>query len=185
MFKDIPGYEGLYEISDEGVVRSKVRWINDGRRKYLKKEKIIKPDKHIFNGRLRVMLYKNGVRRKHSVHRLVLETYIGPCPDGKICCHKDDNYLNNTVDNLYWGSVKDNNLDRIRNDKTVKGSLNGNSKLKDEEVWLIKKLLYHKVVQRKIAQMFKVTPTMISYIKQNKQWSHITYNEDEERKKIK
>lgn len=189
MFKDIPGYEGLYEISDEGVVRSKDRVVyrmNMGKvRPHFKKGKELTPDKHKINGRQRVRLYDiNGISRRFQVHRLVLETFVGPCPEGKMGCHKDDNHTNNSIDNLYWGTSKENGEDFTRNGKSKLGSSNGNSKLKDEEVWLIKKLLYNKVKQNLIAKMFKVSPTMILYIKQNKQWSHIIYNEDEENQMI-
>lgn len=48
-------------------------------------------------------------------HRLVLEAFVGPCPEGRIGCHKDDDPSNNHVDNLYWGTYADNQLDRVRN----------------------------------------------------------------------
>ena len=53
-------------------------------------------------GRLYVSLHKNGKRNNLYVHRLVLITFVGPCPEGMECCHKDDNPLNNRLENLRW-----------------------------------------------------------------------------------
>lgn len=56
------------------------------------------------------------INRKHKtclIHRLVLETYVGPCPEGKECRHLDGDQLNNQLDNLCWGTHKDNIQDAI------------------------------------------------------------------------
>ena len=74
--------------------------------KVFKDNTLLKP--RLFKGYLRVKI--NG--STHLVHRLVALTYI-PNPENKPCvCHKDNNPLNNNVDNLYWGSVEDNIRDR-------------------------------------------------------------------------
>ena len=74
-------------------------------------------------------------------------------------------------------TVKDNIRDKHRNDKVAYGVRVGNSKLKDGEVWLIKKLLHNKIKKTTIAKMFKVTRQLIRHIELNNVWKHITYNE--------
>lgn len=51
------------------------------------------------------------------VHRLVLTAFLGFPPAGHVCCHRDDNPRNNRLDNLYWGTQKQNMLDAFHNDR--------------------------------------------------------------------
>ena len=91
----IKGYEGLYEVSDKGMVRSLKFW----------KERIMKPgsDK---NGYLIVNLCKNGEKKMYLVHRLVALAFI-PNPDNlPQVNHKDEDKENNSVHNLEWCSSK-------------------------------------------------------------------------------
>lgn len=76
----------------------------------------------------RVVLYKSRVRsgRKVSPGRLVLEAFVGPCPEGMECCHWDDNRLNNHISNVRWGTRGDNITDAYRNGRGDKsGEKNG------------------------------------------------------------
>lgn len=96
-WKAIPGYEGLYEVSDQGRVKS--LWYGQTR--------IMKPEKQGC-GYLRVMLCKDGQRKMLLVHRLVAEAFI-PNPNNlKTVNHKDENKENNTVSNLEWMTMRDN-----------------------------------------------------------------------------
>ena len=71
-------------------------------------------------GYLRIKL--NG--KQYSIHRLVAEAYI-PNPENKPCvCHKDNNKLNNPVDNLYWGTQKENLEQMIKDGRSLKGRRN-------------------------------------------------------------
>lgn len=71
-------------------------------------------------GYLRIKL--NG--KQYSIHRLVAEAYI-PNPENKPCvCHKDNNKLNNSVDNLYWGTQKENLEQMIKDGRSLKGRRN-------------------------------------------------------------
>lgn len=95
MWKDVPNYEGLYEINEYGEVKNKKRgtyklpFIND-------------------NGYKVIELWKNNIPKKFSVHRLVAMTFI-PNPNNlPIVMHKDNNPLNNHVSNLKWGTISEN-----------------------------------------------------------------------------
>lgn len=96
VWKPVPGYEGFYEVSNSGKIRSVYRY-----------KKILKP--MISNtGYERVDLFKNKVRKQFSVHRLVAMAFI-KIEDGKpFVNHKDENKLNNNVDNLEWISHVEN-----------------------------------------------------------------------------
>ena len=112
IWKDITGYEGLYQVSNLGEVKSLERMISNGKGLVKVKERIL--TQSITNwGYYRVALYKNGVRKYCKVHRLVAEAFI-PNPESKEQVnHIDGNKLNNCVDNLEW-STRIENLNHAR-----------------------------------------------------------------------
>lgn len=115
-WRPIPGYEGFYEVSDHGRVRSVDRVVTaiDGRSmRYSGKMLSGKVDKH---GRHMVALSRPGHRtRTPLIHRLVLEAFVGPRPEGMECCHWDDDKTNNHLSNLRWDTKKANARDALRN----------------------------------------------------------------------
>jgi HNH endonuclease/NUMOD4 motif len=111
----VVGYEGLYEVSDHGWVRSLPRLAFDGNR-WLK-GKLLSPTRIGTGGRyyFRVKLWRDGVERPVRVHHLVLEAHVGPRPAGLHGLHWDDDPLNNHVSNLRWGTDAENQRDTTRN----------------------------------------------------------------------
>ena len=109
IWKDIKNYENYYQVSNLGRVKSLDRVIKDTKSKRLYKGKILKLT--LCNwGYLTVSLKKNSKSKKFLVHRLVAETFI-PNPNKlEVVNHKDENKLNNFVDNLEWSTIKDNML---------------------------------------------------------------------------
>lgn len=101
-WRGIKDYEGYYQVSDTGLVRSLDRNIiySDGR-KYIKKGKILRLKKDR-NGYPRVELYRNNKCRGFYVHRLVAEAFIPNPTNLPQVNHKDENILNNNVNNLEW-----------------------------------------------------------------------------------
>lgn len=110
-WRPIPGYEGIYEVSDQGRVRSLDRVRHLGGRRLRGQD--IKPSSN-GRGRLQVGLRRDGQSRALQVHRLVLAAFVGPCPDGMQACHWDDDPSNNTLANLRWDTPSANMLDRVR-----------------------------------------------------------------------
>jgi len=114
--RTIPGFPD-YAITRDGRVFSKPRRDTLGRKtgdRWLK----IMVDKH---GYLKVNLYRNRKMKRKRIHQLVLETWIGPRPDGKVACHRDGNSLNNKLSNLYLGTHTENERDKIRHGTAAKG----------------------------------------------------------------
>lgn len=117
-WKDVVGYEGRYEVSNLGNVRSLKYRGHD-------KVQLMKPTSNQA-GYLVVTL--GSGRKQHRVHCLVLEAFVGPRPDGMQGCHNDSNKANCALGNLRWDTPKGNIEDRRR----YHGDANPNAKITDE-----------------------------------------------------
>lgn len=119
----VVGYEELYEVSDHGRVRSLDRWVTNGRgmRLVAGQEMSLLALNH---GHLVAQLSRDGVNSKILVHRLVLEAFVGPCPDGQHGLHYNDVPTDNRLENLRWGTVSENRYDCVRNGNHVNARKN-------------------------------------------------------------
>lgn len=105
IWKDIEGYEGRYQVSNLGRVKSIKHYDSRG---HLRAERVLKPTND-WDGYLRVNLYKNRVQVNKTIHRLVAEAFI-PNPENKPTVnHIDENKTNNNVNNLEWATMKEQN----------------------------------------------------------------------------
>lgn len=115
-WRDIPGYEGLYQISNFGRVKSF----------HFKKSHILKP--HNVKGYNNVELYKDKKKKQFYIHRLVMENF---CPIENMelldVNHKDENKSNNHISNLEWMTHKDNMNYGSRAEKARAKMQGGNS----------------------------------------------------------
>ncbi len=103
IWKDIVWYEGLYQISNKNNIKSLKYW----------KERILKPDKWL-NWYLKVHLYKNWKSHAKLLHRLKAVAFI-PNPDNfPVVMHLDNDKLNLNLNNLKWGTPKENNYQIIK-----------------------------------------------------------------------
>ncbi|MCV7114009.1 NUMOD4 motif-containing HNH endonuclease [Mycolicibacterium setense] len=114
----VVGLEGSYAVSDLGRVCSVDRIVtrSDGNTQHIAGPRIIRLATHR-SGHLQVALYRNGKRSTRYVHRLVLEVFTGACPGGLEACHWNDEPTDNRLENLYWGTKRQNRLDRVRNSR--------------------------------------------------------------------
>jgi len=179
-WKAIPNYEGLYEVSDTGRVRSldRVRistspiekaWIK-GAEKALS-ERV---------GYYYVQLYKDGFCKNYRVHRLVAIAFIQNPHKKAEVNHKDGDKLNNHLSNLEWMTRSENDLHAYRTGLRlpcdVHGIKNPNAKLNEKQVKVIKHLknIQPRMTQTEIGNIFNVTYTNIGDIWSGKRWGHIT-----------
>lgn len=105
----VEGYEGLYEVSSYGQVRSLLRQTRTGPRC----GKVLKPSPNK-RGYYRVRLSKDGVACEMFIAPLVLKTFDRPRPDGLEARHLDGDKSNNRLLNLVWGTGSENTLDQVR-----------------------------------------------------------------------
>ena len=120
IWKKIKNYENLYEISNHGKVKSVKRIIKRKKTGNLPiKERILKPSINV-SGYKTVALSKNDKRKIIPIHRLVAQAFISNPKNLPCVNHKDENKLNNYVDNLEWCTVKYNNNYGTKKDKVSK-----------------------------------------------------------------
>jgi len=178
-WRPIEGYEGLYEVSNLGQVRSLDRFMNgpNGEQRPLK-GKLKKPTKN-FKGYYIVNLYREGKPATHSVHRLVAIAFLGQPPEGHFVCHGPKGQQCNEVTNLSWGTPQKNQKDRFRDGTDSRGEKCNLAKLNETQVREIRRLLEStSMTQKEIAEMFGVSRGNIHNINARKTWGHLESNKE-------
>lgn len=173
VFREIPGYVG-YRIGDDGSVwtqREKIgmKWRIGEEWKLMKQCR----DSH---GYPLVSLMNDGKAFLFNVHTVVLISFVGPRPEGHDCCHRDGNPLNNNLDNLYWGSRKENMRDRALHGKTARGEKTGNSVLTEEMVKEIRKIYKFGVRgsgAQSVAKFFGISKSAVQRVVSGETWKHV------------
>ena len=107
IWKDVQDYEGLYQVSNLGRVKSLSNRSNH------KNELILKPA--VVQGYKKVNLYKKSIGKIFPVHRLVAVAFIENPMNKEMVNHIDGNKLNNCIDNLEWNTAKENTIHAIKN----------------------------------------------------------------------
>ena len=165
VWKPIEGYEGRYEISNCGRVKS-----NNYRNKGI--SKVMKPCSGNKNY-LYISLRNKKRRKTFAIHKLVLETFVRKKPKGKQAAHYDGNPQNNYVKNLRWATAKENIEDRKRHGRTARGEKAGAAKLDRYCVKTIKKLKDLDFSAYEIARLACVSTNTIIRIWSGETWRHI------------
>lgn len=113
-WRPVAGFEGFYEVSNHGGVRSVDRtiWVN-GRNLHRKLKGKLLTQKSRDGEHFYVDLSRGNEVERKWVHRLVLEAFVSPMGEAELARHRDGNARNNHVENLAWGSFAENNLDTV------------------------------------------------------------------------
>lgn len=114
VWRPVVGYEGIYEVSDQGRVRSVERLVTRSNGTVQKMPSLIRTLTPSSFGHLWVTLRTPGTRRNRTVHSLILEAFAGPRPAGAVARHLNGNPSDNRVENLAWGTPKENGEDMTR-----------------------------------------------------------------------
>jgi hypothetical protein len=140
-YRDIPGFPG-YRAGNDGSIWSchyrngiKLALRTSWRR--LQTGKLGRNCKYP-----KVALQRDGTRKSfhRRVHRLILEAFVGPCPEGMEACHEDGDPSNNRPSNLRWDTKLANKADMIRHGRSTRGERDGMAKLSEEDVVAIRLL---------------------------------------------
>lgn len=173
IWKNIEGYEGYYQISNLGNIKSLSRFRKNGKKEkegYIKKEIILKT--HISKtGYYVVDLKRNGIRKTFKIHRLIALHFIDNPFNKNYINHKNGIKTDNSIENLEWCTIKENNKHAeetgLKNDS---GCNSSNSKLTREDVYYIRnsneKIKY-------LALRFKMNESTIYKLKRRQTYKNI------------
>lgn len=157
----VPGFEGLYQVSDDGEVRSFHR-VPGGQ--------LLRGGRDTFGYR-NVVLYRRGAEKGFRVHALVALAFIGPRPEGSVVRHLDGDHDNNRVTNLAYGTQSENVADTARHGRKRLGEAHGCARLTVEQVHAIR-LAYRPGVVRMadLASWHGVTRLAVRQILRGRTW---------------
>ena len=162
--RPVPGFEGYYATPCGQIITLRYK------KRCVLKQELAK------NGYLRVVLTKNKREspKHYLVHRIICSAFAGPPPGPDyVVCHKDNDKRNNNASNLRWDTRAANESDKDIHGTKLRGSRNHQSKLTEKEVGVIRKLFNLGVSKRRIAAIFEVSGTLITFVVTNKYWKHV------------
>ena len=165
IWKDIAKYEGRYQVSNRGRIKSI-------KRRYVHKDKIISPVV-CKRGYAKASLCKNGERKPHTIHRLVAIAFIKNPKNKPGVNHRNGIKTDNGSENLEWATGLENSRHAANAGLyyNVTGERNHNAKLNEFQVRVIRKCpdLY----QRELAKIFNVSRGVVDGILQRRRWKHV------------
>lgn len=172
-WKPVVGWEGFYEVSDMGRVRSLPRRVQRRTTSYPVLGGIMTPRRNKYTEHKTVLLRRPGEHKYARIHRLVLEAFVGPCPDGMEGCHTNDIADDNRLANLRWATHRDNAKDAKRNNRYEVGSKHHEAKLDECAVMAIRRKYREGVAQHLLVKQFRVSAVTIHNIVRFKGWKHL------------
>lgn len=158
IWKAIPGFEGLYDVSSAGIVRGV------GRGRILKTS--------LDRGYPKVRLAAAGKRFTRRVASLVCLAFIGPRPAGLQVCHRDGRRANSAAANLYYGTPQQNAADALRHGTRRQGETIPWAKLDEATVRSIR-TNPEQLSQSALARRHGTAPSTINRIQRGKRWKHV------------
>jgi len=176
----IKGFEGLYEVSDHGRVRSLDRILPyqridqySGREITVhrtRKGQLLRPGRKP-SGHVSVAL---GRGHSVDVHILVLEAFVGPCPSEHESLHANDIPDDNRLVNLRWGTRSENLLDAVRNGRKAVGDRTRQSKLSEADIPEIRRECRSgRGSISRLARRFGVNESTIRQVRDGRAWRHV------------
>lgn len=175
IWKAVPGFEGLYEVSDLGRVRSLdrtvIRRAKSGPHPKRIKGKMLVLWKHPTGYRC-VYLCKDGETFVMTVQKVVADTFLGPRPEGTEVCHWDGDKTNNRLENLRYDTRKANREDSRRHDTLPVGSRSPMAKLTEAQIPYVRSL-ERKMSQQAAGDLVGVSRKQIARIWSRENWRHV------------
>lgn len=171
IWKDITGYEGIYQINKLGNIKSLSRYVKGkGISNKLLKERILKPSLNS-DGYFQLTMNKKNVKKNATLHRLLATAFI-PNPDNLLLIeHINDVKTDNRLENLKWSTSTENMKSAVKNGRTLKGEKNPASKL--TEVFVLEIRANTTLTHKKLGIIYGVDKSIIGDVKNRKTWKHV------------
>ncbi|MBE6926887.1 MAG: HNH endonuclease [Ruminococcaceae bacterium] len=164
----IPNYPGYFATAEGEIYSNRCGLLR-------------KLPKRLHKGYYRVNVRDGGTPVKshvEPVHKLILEAFSGPRPLNYVCRHLNGVATDNRLENICWGTQKENAQDAIRHGTAVclrVGERHIRAKLTEKDIMQIKKLYADGLTQKQIAELYPVTQRHISDIVNLKTWTHLSF----------
>ena len=171
IWRPIPGYEGLYEASNAGRVRSLRCIVKTPRGTRTVRDRVLKPspDTH---GYPSVVLARLGTRYKVKAATLVLRAFVGLAPAGMEGCHDNGIRSDSRLENLRWDTRLGNQADRKKHGTDIVGERHGMAKLHPDDVAQIR-MMRGMAPKIAIGRLFGIGESQTSRIMNGTAWSHL------------
>jgi|SRR6185437_4042027 len=167
----IVGYEGIYEISNWGNIRSLDR-VSFGLKRQTVHGRAISPGV-VGKGYWGVNLWKDGKCKKGYLHQMVLLAFVGPRPACMDACHNDGDKRNNRLENLRWDTKANNHADKLKHGTILNGEKARAAKLTANQVFGIRAKIEEKTPFLEISRIYKISDATIRDIQHRRTWKHI------------
>lgn len=169
-WRDIPGFEGYFQVSDMGGVR-RIAHSDQYRRKANLGPATFKPNKR---GYWEVMLARPKFRRLYLVHRVVMLAFVGPCPEGLQVNHKNGDKRDNRLSNLEYVTGSENMRHASAMGKLNHAGMRGPSrKVSDQDVLLMRSLLRRGLTVKEVSQLSKLSISQVRRIQKGQSWQFV------------
>jgi hypothetical protein len=169
VWKPVKGFEGMYEVSDQGRVRSLERTIVRANGVPMRVAGGILSCS-VSNDRSRGYPAVNLLGRSRLVHHLVLEAFVGPRPSGYEGCHGNGIRTDNRLANLRWDTMSGNQMDRVLHGTSNRGERCGKAKLTESQVV---EILRSTERGCEIAKRFGISQQRVYNIRTRRDWAHV------------
>ena len=171
-WRDIIGYEGIYQVSNTGKVRSLDRYTHVKCENYeydrKTKGRILKPKTMKCRYYAVDLCNREGIMKEYTIHRLVAQAFLKDYEPHLTVNHKDGNHFNNNITNLEMATIEENN-----NHALQEGINRGSSELSIEDVKKIRELNKQGYSYNYIATLYPITRQSVYCICTYKTWKHI------------
>jgi hypothetical protein len=177
----VVGYEGLYEVSDCGRVRSLPHTVWHTKNRYgvgslmRKPGKLLRQSRCGMYGYLGVALHKDYKQKTLLTHKLVADAFLGPRPEGLVVMHGEAGKQCNVLANLSYGTYSQNSRDRVRDGTHDRGERNGRAKLTEAQVLQIyTAALSASFTREDLAKEHNCTEHSVKSIRSGRSWRWLT-----------
>ena len=160
IWNPVVSFENLYEVSNMGNVRK----IGG---------KQLSVELNVHRAYPTVGLYKNHKAYSRSVHRLVLEAFVGPCPNGLEAAHLNGKRKDNRLSNLKWVTRKENHSHKWLHGTAQVGDQASNNRFKSAQIYTMRVLHSFGAKLCEIGSIFNETPENLHNCIHNNSWKHL------------
>ncbi len=173
-YREVPGFPD-YKAGTDGTIWSRKK---RARTKSSEKSEVLGPEwrklKGGWHGKyLGLQLYRGSDVKSVLRHHVILETFVGPCPEGMECCHGDGIKTNCRLDNLRWDTRGNNNRDRAKHGVGNQGERHPLTSFSESDIREIRNGCKKRGDQTQMAKRFNVSESTIHRIVKRESWGHV------------